>query len=104
MQRRTVWVLSIGQVLGGLAFGASVSLGAVLAAEISGDEAFAGLATAAITLGTAAFAVPLAAFARRRGRRPALASGMVGALAGVLLVVLAAALRLVPAAARSHSG
>ena len=80
-------MLSIGQVLGGLAFGATVSLGAVLAAEISGDEAFAGLATAAITLGTAAFAVPLAAFARRRGRRPALAGGMAGALAGVLLVI-----------------
>ncbi|GAA1991518.1 MFS transporter [Microbacterium pumilum] len=93
VQRRTVWVLSVGQVLGGLAFGASISLGAVLAAEISGDEAFSGLATAAITLGTAAFAVPLAAFARRRGRRPALTSGMVGALAGVLLVVFAAGLR-----------
>ena len=62
----------------------------MLASEVSGDEAFAGLATAAITFGTAAFAVPLAAFARRRGRRPALASGMVGALAGVLLVILAA--------------
>src|SRR6478735_12048446 len=91
VQRRTVWVLSVGQVLGGLAFGASISLGTVLAAEVSGDEAFAGLATAAITLGTAAFAVPLAAFARRRGRRPALAGGMAGALVGVLLVILAAA-------------
>ncbi|GAA1959745.1 MFS transporter [Microbacterium deminutum] len=96
VQRRTVWVLSIGQVLGGLAFGASISLGAVLAAEISGDEAFSGLATAAITLGTAAFAVPLAAFARRRGRRPALASGMVGALFGVLLVVVAAGIHSFP--------
>src|SRR6187402_2454554 len=91
VQKRTVWVLSAGQVLGGLAFGASISLGTVLAAEVSGDEAFAGLATAAITLGTAAFAVPLASFARRRGRRPALAGGMAGALVGVLLVVLAAA-------------
>lgn len=90
VQRRTVWVLSVGQVLGGLAFGASISLGTVLAAEVSGDEAFAGLATAAITFGTAAFAVPLAAFARRRGRRPALAGGMAGALVGVLLVILAA--------------
>src|SRR6185437_1934947 len=83
VQRRTVWVLSIGQVLGGIAFGASISLGAVLAATVSG------LATASITLGTAAFAVPLAAFARRRGRRPALASGMAGALIGVVLVVVA---------------
>lgn len=29
IQRRTVWVLSAGQVLGGLGFGATVSLGAV---------------------------------------------------------------------------
>jgi MFS family permease len=82
-------VLSIGQVLGGIAFGASISLGAVLAATVSGDEALSGLATASITLGTAAFAVPLAAFARRRGRRPALASGMAGALIGVVMVVVA---------------
>ncbi len=33
MQRRAIWVLSLGQVLGGLAFGATISLGAVLAAE-----------------------------------------------------------------------
>ena len=72
VQRRTVWVLSVGQVLGGLAFGATVSLGALLAAEISGDDSFSGLATAFITLGSAALAVPLAAFARRRGRRVSL--------------------------------
>ncbi|HVL61918.1 MAG TPA: MFS transporter, partial [Microbacterium sp.] len=82
-QRHTVWVLSIGQILGGIAFGAVVSLGAVLAAEVSGDEAFAGLATAGVTFGAAAFAVPLAAFARRRGRRPSLTIGMIFALAGV---------------------
>jgi MFS family permease len=91
IRRRTVWVLSLGQVLGGVAFGATISLGAVLAAEISGDEAYSGLATAFVTLGAAALAVPLAAFARRRGRRPALASGMLLALLGVAVVVVAAA-------------
>lgn len=91
IQRRTVWVLSFGQILGGLAFGATVSLGAVLAAELSGDEAFSGLAAAAITLGTAALAVPFAAFARARGRRPSLALGMTIALVGVVLVVLSVA-------------
>ena len=91
LQRRTVWVLSAGQILGGLAFGATLSLGAVLAAELSGDEAFAGLAAAAVTLGTAVFAVPLAAFARRRGRRLSLTSGMAVALVGVVLVVIAVA-------------
>ena len=96
LQRRAVAVLSLGQILGGVAFGATISLGAVLAAEISGDEAFSGLATAAVTLGTAAFAAPLAAFARRRGRRPALTTGMAVALAGVALVVVGAAASLFP--------
>lgn len=96
VQHRTVWVLSFGQILGGLAFGATVSLGAVLAAEISGDEAFAGLAAAAVTLGTAALAVPLAAFARHRGRRISLATGMAIALLGVMLVVLAVGLASFP--------
>ena len=69
VQRRTVWVLSLGQVLGGLAFGATLSLGAVLAARLSGNDTFSGLAAAAVTFGTALTAVPLAAIARRRGRR-----------------------------------
>ncbi|MGB4778809.1 MAG: MFS transporter, partial [Microbacterium sp.] len=63
LRRRTVAVLASGQILGGIAFGATISLGAVLAADISGDEAFSGLATAFVTLGTAAVAVPLAALA-----------------------------------------
>lgn len=90
IQRRTLWVLSLGQVLGGIAFGASVSLGAILAAVISGDDAFSGLAAAALTLGSAAVAVPLATFARRFGRRIALTAGMVAALVGVVLVIVAA--------------
>lgn len=89
VQRRTVGVLSVAQVLGGVAFGATISLGAVLAADISGDEAFSGLAAAAVTFGTALIAIPLARLARRRGRRLSLATGMAIALVGVMLVVLA---------------
>jgi hypothetical protein len=50
VQRRTVAVLAAGQVLGGVAFGATVSLGALLAADLSGQEALSGLATASVTL------------------------------------------------------
>ncbi|WP_448390529.1 MFS transporter [Microbacterium aurum] len=96
LRRRTVGVLASGQILGGIAFGATISLGAVLAADISGDEAFSGLATALVTLGTAALAVPLAALARRRGRRIALAGGMLIALVGVAVVILAAVVRVFP--------
>jgi MFS family permease len=96
LQRRTVWVLSIGQILGGIAFGATLSLGVLLAADVSGDEALGGLATAAVTFGTALVAIPLAALARRRGRRIGLASGILLASLGVALVIGAAALRSFP--------
>ena len=96
VQRRTVGVLSIAQVLGGVAFGATLSLGAVLAADTSGDETFSGLAAAAVTFGTAIIAIPLARLARRRGRRLSLATGMAVALVGVTLVVLAASMQSFP--------
>lgn len=96
IRRRTVWVLSLGQILGGLAFGATVSLGAVLASDISGDDALSGLATASVTLGAALAAIPLAALARRSGRRPSLATGMLGALAGVVIAVVAVGIRSFP--------
>lgn len=89
VQRRTVAVLSAGQVLGGLAFGATISLGAILARELSGEDSLSGLATAAITLGAAIFAVPLARLARRRGRRISLTVGMLLALVGVAVVITA---------------
>lgn len=96
VQRRTVLVLSAGQVLGGIAFGATVSLGALLAADISGDDALSGLATASVTLGAALCAIPLARYASRVGRRRALTLGNLFALIGIGIVILGAALRLFP--------
>ncbi|WP_223625196.1 MFS transporter [Microbacterium sp. EST19A] len=96
VQRRTVLVLSFGQVLGGIAFGATVSLGALLAADISGSDALSGLATASVTLGAAVCAIPLARLAARVGRRRALTLGNLFALVGIAVVILAASLRVFP--------
>ncbi|MFC4139164.1 MULTISPECIES: MFS transporter [unclassified Microbacterium] len=96
IQRRTVGVLALGQVLGGIAFGATVSLGALLAADLSGDDALSGLATASVTLGAAAAAIPLARFASRRGRRLSLTVGNLLALVGVGIVITAASIRSFP--------
>jgi MFS family permease len=96
VQRRTVLVLSLGQVLGGIAFGATVSLGALLAADISGSDALSGLATASVTLGAAVCAIPLARLAARVGRRRALTLGNLFALVGIAVVILAASLRVFP--------
>lgn len=96
VQRRTVLVLSSGQVLGGIAFGATVSLGALLAADISGSDALSGLATASVTLGAAVCAIPLARLAATMGRRRALTLGNLFALVGIAVVILAASLRVFP--------
>ncbi len=96
VQRRTVLVLSSGQVLGGIAFGATVSLGALLAADISGSDALSGLATASVTLGAALCAIPLARLAATMGRRRALTLGNLFALVGIAVVILAASLRVFP--------
>lgn len=96
VQRRTVLVLSTGQVLGGIAFGATVSLGALLAADISGSDALSGLATASVTLGAALCAIPLARLAAKMGRRRALTLGNLFALVGIAVVILAASVRVFP--------
>jgi MFS family permease len=90
LQRRTVWVLSLATVLGGLGIGASVSVGALLIASVTGNEAISGLAATMNGVGVALAGMPLARLAARRGRRSALALGNLIAVSGALLVVYSA--------------
>ena len=96
VQARTVRVLALGQVLGGIAFGATISLGALLARDLTGQDALSVLATASVTLGASMAAIPLARLAARRGRRFALTLGNLLALVGIVIVVTGAALRVFP--------
>lgn len=89
VQHRTIALLCVAQILGGLAMGASLALGAILAERLSGSESLAGLATTVLTLGAAAAGLPLAALAQRSGRRPALATGFVIAAVGSAVVAAA---------------
>jgi MFS family permease len=95
VQTRIVRVLVTGQVLAGLGQGATLAIGAVIAAEMAG-EAFAGAAAVASTLGAAGASIPLARFALRLGRRPALALGAVIAAIGSVLTVVATGLSAFP--------
>jgi MFS family permease len=92
VQSRTVRVLVAGQILGGVGIGATLSIGAVLASEVAGSEAWSGAAATMSTLGAAIAAIPLARLANRRGRRVALTTGVLTAMLGALITVLATAI------------
>ena len=92
VQTRTVRVLVIGQILGGIGIGATLSIGAVLAAEVSGSEAWAGAAATMSTLGAALAAIPLARIAHRSGRRVSLTTGVLASALGATVTVAATSL------------
>ena len=96
IQRRVVRVLVAGQVLGGLGIGATLAIGAVLAARLAGTEAWAGAAATMSTLGAAAASIPLARLAARAGRRTALTTGVLASAAGCVVTVAAAAISSFP--------
>ncbi len=96
VQRRTIGVLCVAQVLGGLGMGVGVAAGGLIAADVAGTDSVAGLAATTAVLGAALAAVPLAWLTSDRGRRVGLSAGLgVGAL-GAIVVVLGAALGWLP--------
>jgi MFS family permease len=92
LHRRTLRVLVASQVLGGLGLAAGVTVGALLAEDVLGATALAGLPAALLTLGSAGAALAVGALSERRGRRPGLAAGYLTGALGAAGVVLAAAL------------
>jgi MFS family permease len=89
-------VLIAGQILGGIGMGATLSLGALLSAQLSGSSAWSGMAATMSTLGAALVAVPLARLAQARGRRFSLATGALIAGSGAVLAITAVAVNLFP--------
>lgn len=96
LQRRTIRTLTAGQVLSGFGLGATLSVGALLAQDLSGSAAWSGAASTFSTLGSAVWAFPLARLAAARGRRISLATGAALAIGGALMVMLSAYLRVFP--------
>ncbi len=96
VQTRIVRTLATAQVIGGIGNGAGISVGALLVKDVSGSSGWAGMAVVMLTLGAAAFAVPLSSLAARSGRRPALTVGWVSGAVGAAVAVLGAQTRLLP--------
>lgn len=89
-QRRTVLVLSTATILGGLGVGSSLSVGALLLAQVSGNDAISGLGSAVFNAGAAVAGIPLARLAAKRGRRRALVTGSIVAMVGAVIAILGA--------------
>lgn len=90
IQKRTLAVVVVSQVLGGAGLAAGVSVGALLAKEMLGAESLAGLPVALFTLGSAVAAFSIGRLTQRWGRRAGLGVGFTVGGVGAVGVVLAA--------------
>ncbi|MDT0532491.1 MFS transporter [Micromonospora sp. DSM 115977] len=95
IQRRTLRLLFVTQIVGGIGVTIGVAVGALLASDIAGT-AVAGLVSSAAVVGGALLAVPVTRIMTVRGRRPGLVVAYLTGAAGGALVVLAAVTRWVP--------
>ncbi|MFV2047107.1 MFS transporter [Metabacillus sp. YM-086] len=90
LYKRTLFVVSISQIFGGAGLAAGVTVGALLAQQMLGTEAFAGLPSALLTLGSAGAALFVGRLSQAFGRRTGLTAGfMIGGL-GAIGVIMAA--------------
>jgi MFS family permease len=95
VQRRTLRLLFITQIISGVGLAIGASVGALLVADLAG-VAISGLAQSAAAVGAALFAIPATALVRHRGRRWSLATAYAIAALGGLIIVAAATAGLVP--------
>nr|MCW2727938.1 transporter [Aeromicrobium sp.] len=76
------------QVVGGVGNGAGLAVGGLLLKDITDSSGWAGMAVVMLTLGAAAFTIPLSSIAARTGRRPALTLGWLCGALGAGVTVL----------------
>lgn len=96
IQRRTLTVVVISQVLGGAGLAAGITVGALIAAEMLGSDGLAGVPAALFTLGSALAAFLVGRYTQSRGRRLGLGLGFAAGGVGAVGVIFAAVLGSVP--------
>ena len=96
LQRRTLKVVLVSQVLGGAGLAAGVTVGALLAEDMLHTDGVGGLPAALFTLGSALTAFLVGRFTQRAGRRVGLGLGFAAAGLGAVGVVVAAVTEVVP--------
>jgi len=93
VQHRTLRVLVAAQVFGGTGFFIGIAVSAILARDLGGSTALAGLPPAAGVAASAVAAPLLSRLMGRVGRRPGLSLGFALGAVGALVVLLAGLLR-----------
>src|SRR5690625_2779373 len=83
---RSIGVLIVSNLFGGVGVAAGISAGGLLADELA-STSWAGFAQASSTLGAAVAAIPLATMATNKGRRRSLSAGYAASVAGALSVI-----------------
>lgn len=90
LYKRTLIIVSISQMFGGAGLAAGITVGALLAQQMLGTDAFAGLPAAMFTMGSAIAAFFVGKLSQKYGRRVGLAAGFIVGGLGAIGVVLAA--------------
>ena len=89
LQRRVLRTLFCTQILGGLAVGIGIAVGALLIEDMTGSSTYAGLGQSLFVGGSALVVVPAVRITERYGRRGGLAFGYGCAVLGTLTVIAA---------------
>lgn len=90
LYKRTLIIVVISQMFGGAGLAAGITVGALLAEQMLGTDAFAGLPAALFTLGSAGAALGVGRLSNRLGRRMGLTTGFITGGLGAVGVVIAA--------------
>lgn len=90
LYRRVLFVVSLSQIFGGAGLAAGVTVGALLAQQMLGTDAYAGVPAALFTLGSAGAALIVGKLSQRYGRRTGLSTGFIVGGLGAIGVVIAA--------------
>lgn len=90
LYKRTLFIVVISQIFGGAGLAAGITVGALLAEQMLGTDAFAGVPAALFTLGSAGAALLIGRLSNRFGRRMGLATGFITGGLGAIGVVIAA--------------
>jgi len=89
LYRRVLIVVSLSQIFGGAGLAAGITVGALLAQQMLGTDAYAGVPSALFTLGSAGAAFIVGKLSQRYGRRIGLSTGFIVGGLGAIGVVLA---------------